>query len=301
MRPRDQDAPPPAYKLLGAAGRVEGPPISERGHDRLDDQRISGSIELSLTTIDPLHMGSGVSNFWSMSERDIRLSRDIVVQWLGDVEAPVIPGASLKGAIRSIAEALGGGCDLTEPRCDPACAVCAIFGHLLRDGGYLGRAGFDDAHPVDPQRAADRIGVVPGPMPFQPRVSKGRRIYGVAPRPLDAPVPYVVVDRNVVFRARLHLTNMRPEELGLVLLASGADGSFRLRIGGGKFANMGRVRTEVTGATLRRSYLRPSPEVLDAGAASALAGEAMKAAGEKLGPRARAVFDTLRATLGDRP
>ena len=300
MTPRDRDAPPPAYKLLGAAGRTPGPPLEARTHDRLDTNKLSGSVDLSFTTLDPLHMGSGVSNFWYFSDRDVRLARDIVVQWVGDVEAPVIPGASLKGAVRSIAEALGGGCDLTDPRCDPACVVCAIFGHLLRDGGYLGRAGFDDAHPADPKQAANRVVALLGPMPFQPRMSKGRRIYGVAPRPLDAPVPYVVVDRDVLFATRLFLTNVTREELGLVLLSCGADGSFRLRIGGGKFANMGRVRTEVRGATLRRSYARPAPETLDAAAAGALAEEAMTAVEEKLGPRAKAALDTLRATLGDR-
>jgi len=299
--PPRRDAPPPAYKHLGSAGRADGPPLGARAHDRLDPKKLSGALDLSFTTIDPLHMGSGVSNFWSFSERDERLARDIVVQWLDGVEAPVIPGASLKGAVRSIAEALGGGCDLSEPRCDPGCAVCAIFGHLLRDGGYLGRAGFDDAHPANPRQAAERIGAMLGPMPFQPRVSKGRRIYGVAPRPLDTPVPYVVVDRDVAFHARLHLTNVAEEELGLVLLASGADGSFRLRIGGGKFANMGRVRTEIRGALLRRSYRQPLPEALDAAAAGTLAADAMDAVKAKLGPRAQAVLDTLRATLGERP
>jgi len=301
MNPRDREQAPPTYKLLGSAERVDGVPVDQRAHDHLDPRKLSGSIDLSFTTIDPLHMGSGVSNFFAFGDRDMRLARDIVVQWLGDMEAPVIPGASLKGAVRSIAEALGGGCDLSEPRCEPACAVCAIFGHLMRDGGYLGRAGFDDAHPADPGQAADRMGALLGPMPFQPRVSKGRRIYGVAPRPLDAPVPYVVVLREVSFKTRLHLTNITHAELGLVLLACGADGSFRLRIGGGKFANMGRVRTEVAGATLRRSYLTPAPELLDATAAGKLAEEAIEQATAKLSTRASAVLVTLRATLGDRP
>jgi CRISPR/Cas system CSM-associated protein Csm3 (group 7 of RAMP superfamily) len=301
MNPRDREQAPPTYKILGSAETLRGPPLDQRAHDQLDPRKLSGAIDLSFTTIDPLHMGSGVSNFFAFGDRDVRLVRDIVVQWLGDVEAPVIPGASLKGAVRSIAEALGGGCDLSESRCDPACAVCAIFGHLMRDGGYLGRAGFDDAHPVAPGEAADRMGALLGPMPFQPRVSKGRRIYGVAPRPLDAPVPYMVVLRDVSFKTRLHLTNIALAELGLVLLACGADGSFRLRIGGGKFANMGRVRTLVTAATLRRSYLTPVAEQLDAAAAGKLAAEAIEHATTKLSTRAAAVLVTLRATLGDGP
>jgi CRISPR/Cas system CSM-associated protein Csm3 (group 7 of RAMP superfamily) len=301
MRPPDREGPPPPYTILGSAGTTKGPPLEERAHDWIDPQRISGSIDLSLTTIDPLHMGSGASNFWRFSDRDERLAREIVVQWIDGVEVPVIPGASLKGAIRSIAEALGGGCDMSEPRCDPACAVCAIFGHLLRDGGYLGRAGFDDAHPVDPKAAVDRTGAVLGPIPFQPRVAKGRRIYGANPRPLDAPVPYVVVDRGVSFVTRLHLTNVASAELGLVLLAAGADGSFRLRIGGGKFANMGRVRTEIVGATLRRGYARPAPERLDAAGAGKIAEEALAKAAGKLSAKANEVLRTLRATLGDRP
>lgn len=299
-RPGDRgDAPPPSYTILGSVGRIEGPRIEDRPHDRVDPKKLSGALDLRFTTLDPLHMGSGASNFWDFGRQGgEKLARDIVVQWQGEVEAPLIPGASLKGAVRSIAEALGGGCDLRDARCEPACAICAIFGHLRREGGYLGRVGFDDAYPPDPREAAARIGAVLGPTPFQPRVSKGRRIYGVNPRPLDAPVPYVVVDRGVSFIGRLHLHNVTPPELGLVLLASGVDGSFRLRIGGGKFANLGRIRTEVTGGTLRRTYARPTPDRLDAAEAGQIAREAMDAV--KLSARAQEIWKTLQATLGDK-
>jgi CRISPR/Cas system CSM-associated protein Csm3 (group 7 of RAMP superfamily) len=295
------DAVPPSYTILSSVGRVEGPPLQERPHDRVDLKRITGSLELRFTTQDPLHMGSGASNFWDFGGRiGEKLARDIVVQCQGGIEAPLIPGSSLKGAVRSIAEALGGGCELRDARCEPPCAICALFGHLMREGGYLGRVGFDDAYPPDPEEAARHIGAVLGPMPFQPRVAKGRRIYGVAPRPIDAPVPYVVVDRGVSFLTRLHLHNVTPPELGLVLLSSGVDGSFRLRIGGGKFANMGRVRTEVTGGTMRRSYARPMPDRLDAAEAAKLAHQGMDAAKQKLSNRAREILKTLEATLGDK-
>lgn len=295
----EREPPPKTYTPLPAAGRVEGPPLAARGHERLDPQKLSGWLLLRISTLDRLHVGSGVSNPWYINDRDVRLARDIAMQWVGDREAPVIPGASLKGAIRSVAEAIGGGCDLDEKNPPHVCAVCALFGHLLERGGYLGRVGFDDALPVDPKDAFERVVMIQAPMPFQPRVRKGRRIYARAPRGIDPQVPYVVVDSGVAFETRLHLTNVSAAELGIVLLASGVDGTFRLRIGGGKFTNLGRIGIEVKGGLLRRGYRTPAPCSLDAKAASALADEALGKV--KLAPRGEETLRVLRATLGGQP
>jgi len=292
-----REPPPKTYKILPNAGREQGEPLATRGHEKIDTQRRSGWLLLRLTTFDRLHVGSGVSNPGYVNDRDVRLSRDIVMQWVRDQEAPIIPGSSLKGALRNIAEAIGGGCDLDEPPRADVCAICALFGHLLESGGYLGRVGFDDALPVQPKEAFEKVVMVEGAMPFQPREKKGRRIYGRAPRGGDAQIPYVVVDRGVMFETRLHLTNVSMAELGLVLLACGTDKTFRLRVGGGKFTNLGGIDVEVAGGLLRKNYRTPKPEALDAGAAVALAAEARETT--KLSPRGEETLRMLRATLGD--
>ncbi|WP_437952601.1 RAMP superfamily CRISPR-associated protein [Sorangium sp. So ce296] len=296
--PDDRRAPPPTYTILPTArAQSDVPPLRDRAHDRTDPEKLSGWIELRLTTIDHLHMGSGVSNQWSIGPRDTRLVRDIVVQRFGDGEAPVIPGASLKGAVRSIAEALGGGCDL-KGTCSPPCAICALFGHLLPRGGYLGRVGFGDAHPVDRERATASIVAVDGPMPREPKLKKGRRIYRGDHRWSERPVLYAAVKPDVSFTSRLNLHNVTHVEAGLVLLAAGADGSFRLRIGGGKFGGFGRIRTEVAGALLRRDYRTPKPTDLGEVEATKLAQDAMKGAMAHLPKSAQHVLEVLQATPG---
>lgn len=296
---RDRPGPPPAYTTLPTIGRVvAGAPLSHRRHDRTAPEKLSGWIELRLTTLAFLHMGSGASNTWQISDRETRLAKDIVIQRFGDDDVPVIPGSSLKGAVRSIVEALGGGCDLVQ-RCEPTCMVCALFGHLRAQGGYIGRVGFGDGHPVDRDAAMRSIVAVEGPVPRKPDRKGGRRIYRGDYKWPERPVLYGAVNPGIVFVSRLNLHNVSLEELGLVLLASGADASFHIRIGGGKFAGFGRVRTEVSGGWLRRDYRTPAPARLDAAEAGELAREALGRAIASLSPAGVEVLRVLRATLGE--
>lgn len=138
-----------------------------------------------------------------------------------------------------------------------------------------------------------------GPVPRKPDRNVGRRIYRGDHQWPERPVFYGAVEPGIVFVTRLNLHNVSLDELGLVLLASGADVSFHLRIGGGKFAGFGRVRTEVGGGWLRRDYRTPAPARLDAAEAGELAREALGRAIAILSPAGMEVLRVLRATLGD--
>lgn len=288
-----QNQVPPNYVALPSTARAVGPDLEERSHDRLTAGRVSGWLDLRIRTLAPLHVGSGVPARVERNGKSV-LVRDMVLDRRG---RPLIPGSSIKGAVRSIAEALGGGCDPFEhARCEPTCAICALFGHLMPVGGFLGRIGFDDALPEDPKEAADGTGVTDGPTAFQPRRQVGRRIYGPAKAAESNPVPYSVVDKGVRFRTRLHLVNVQHQELGLILLAAGCDNTFDLRLGGGKFAGFGRVRFEAVAAWLREGYVEPVGKSLDEAAAKMLVADAM--ASYPITPGALPVLACLRKTLG---
>lgn len=77
---------------------------------------------------------------------------------------------------------------------EPYCRICALFGHLMGTGGYLGRVGFGDGLPADKRAAMDAIRVIDAPMAYQPRKQAGRRIYGPPKGDPPRPVSYVVVD-----------------------------------------------------------------------------------------------------------
>ncbi len=288
------------YQSLGAAKVRRGLGLDARPHDRTLADRVTGWIELSFTTLEPLHVGSGASTYWDHGDGKRELVRDIVVQLVGDGSMPVIPGSSIKGAVRSVAEALGGGCALECRTAAEACVTCAIFGHLIEQGGFLGRASFDDAHPIDADDANDAVMLERMPQAFPPRISVGRRIYAKTAAQGPGNVPYVVVDGKVAFRTKFHADNLTRSELGLVLLSAGVDGSFRLRVGGARFAACGRVRVEVEGARLRRGYRSPRPEVLARDAAVSVAREAMALSEREVNANGGGiVLDKLRAVLGD--
>lgn len=258
--PRDREPTPVNYRMVPAARQSAVP--RKITHERLHADRLTGWLGLELTTLDPVHVGAGAPIF---DGREI--ARAMVVTLDEDGAAPVIPGASLKGAVRNLAELLLGGGAPDDPDVADT-AVGGLFGYISRSGEFAGRVGFDDAHALADEPA---FGVAKLPHPYQPRKQGARRLYGPPAGPRRGEVPYEVIPRGERFRTRLHLVNVTPGELGAILTCLGLDGTFFLRVGGGKFAGLGRVRAEVTGAALRSGYEQPGVQRLDAASARALA------------------------------
>ncbi len=128
--------------------------VKERviSHARFDNHRCSGKIICLLTAQAPIHIGSGV--FELGTDAGYRDYQGVVKGLIKDNGIPIIPGSSLKGAIRSVAEAISYSCFLerrsdfkpcqVEKETDSACVACGIFGAM----GYMGRIGFTQAVPV---------------------------------------------------------------------------------------------------------------------------------------------------------
>jgi CRISPR/Cas system CSM-associated protein Csm3 (group 7 of RAMP superfamily) len=218
-----------------------------------------------LTALRPLHIGSGIYEL-DANENPVR----------GQVTADgraIMPGTSLKGAIRSIAEAItkscvritrsgigrnlafrgGEACRMVTPR-QPAtvCVCCSIFGAL----GYQGRVAFSDARLLTGVMTTHQI-----QSPYQPRDSargytdaqrlfNGRKFYyhgePVAAREGE---PYHVVAKNSDFEFTLAFESLSDAEMCLLVVAMGILDDIVIKVGGGKQAMLGSV--EIVPRSLR--------------------------------------------------
>jgi len=128
--------------------------LIEYGSQRVMKERIySGKLGLKITVLSPLHIGSkqqAYDNNGNMIKTQMRRNGKIV-----------IPGSSLKGAVRSVAEAVSYSCAVKVPdvklkeilplqnnsSCSSArklCMTCYIFGMMSRVEGYKGRVQFGE-------------------------------------------------------------------------------------------------------------------------------------------------------------
>lgn len=291
-------------------------------HDILDKNRFTGKMTLELSVVTPLHIGSG----------SYRMRNGQLVQaFLRSGDIPVIPGSSLKGVVRSLAEAASRSC-LPQPpvrnnsrlenalpsgvgiRCtkDAACITCRLFGFVGKES-YRGRVIFGEFRPVDnveltvtefpaleqpfkdykgrgnerlyycrfyevvsckgPERCPDCTKEewlkwwesLKGQLP--PASYRGRKLYLLG-EPRRGSQPFETVPSGTRFRGEVTFQNLDMNELSLLCFALGLDGVINLRIGYGKPAYYGTVRTRLLGVSWyarddlfkRREY--PDPQEL---------------------------------------
>lgn len=196
----------------------------------------AGWLECTLTALTPLLIGDGQNQ-----------GQFIKSQRTGK---PYIPGTSLKGMLRSLAELVGNACiPFPKGNADQAHSLsCAspskganwqldvtarIFGYLSGRQVFAGLVRISDAHPVDTnlQRMKATNVVVGQPKPqshrvFYPEGKNARKFYHHhvgAPRLVAAPErttqtrPALPLPPGTRFRFRVDFENLRDEELALLL------------------------------------------------------------------------------------
>jgi CRISPR/Cas system CSM-associated protein Csm3 (group 7 of RAMP superfamily) len=183
---------------------------------------------------------------------------------------PALPGASVKGMVRAVAEAVSpshvtltrmdvrselvetGACRAGER----ACPVCALFG----TGGtraHIGLVRFEDALPVAGTQTI-RLRLMPL---FAPRASgrgapqaymeqgelKGRKFYFHS-RPVRGQNgdECEVIPPGTRFTTRLSFLNSDEPLLGVLFFALALDGSFQPKLGGGKPLGLGSLAVAAT-------------------------------------------------------
>jgi CRISPR/Cas system CSM-associated protein Csm3 (group 7 of RAMP superfamily) len=236
------------------------------GQDKLDARLLSGTLELTLRTLTPVHVGLGYSDFVTAGNQEYlaALQASKPVREADAVRRRyLIPGSSIKGAVRSIVEAITRSCiRITQGRHRPyipqgyggcmsvndLCIACRLFG--AQD--YQGHVSFEDA--VAPKGSVVLLGTpllwTPArggrglpPRYLQGNQARGRKFYRHA-RPPSGVDPRACIKSGVELPLRIHFLNLSEAELGVLLTALGQhpDHRFPIKLGGGKPVGLGSVQ-----------------------------------------------------------
>ena len=250
------DQPPPLPKpydfvhIPNAPTKLE-PPI---GHADYKGELVTGTITGTLIARSPIHVASGMTETTDKQP-------SLVKAHFRCNGRPTIPGASLKGAIRSIVEAISSppSClRITQARFDnlPSnvkrcsdkkrlCIACGMFGAM----GYLGQIHFCDGVSYSDQTEIIQIPPLHPPRPrerlyYESGKVIGRKFYmhGQDGKTALGNVPTEVCPEGATFSLRIDFENLSDGQLALLLCAMG-QGTTRLfpKLGGGKPACCGSI------------------------------------------------------------
>jgi CRISPR/Cas system CSM-associated protein Csm3 (group 7 of RAMP superfamily) len=244
------------------------------GQDKLNPRLLSGTLELTLHTLTPVHVGLGYSDFIKAGNQEYLavLQASKPVREADAVRRRyLIPGSSIKGAVRSLVEAITRSCiRITQGRHRPyipqgyggcmsvndLCIACRLFG--AQD--YQGHVSFEDA--VAPKGSLVLLGTpllwTPArggrglpPRYLQGNQARGRKFYRHA-RPPSGVDPRACIKSGAELPLRIHFLNLSEAELGVLLTALGQhpDHRFPIKLGGGKPVGLGSVQIILNRVTL---------------------------------------------------
>lgn len=256
---------PKPFDYVPFADRVEKAPPA--GHYRYDPDLLTGYLTGEIVVLTPLHIASGGIELTERAAPQLARKSPLIKAFVRSGGVRVIPGSTLKGAVRSVVEAITpstvGKVDrrtgvpqaLEEPRGikkdrppqnNPLSPADRMFGVM----DYLGPVQFSDA-----QQMGDAVMWVEQPSLFAPRTRgpvKGRKFYKHG-RPAGGNVPVEAVPpEEGRFAWRCDFSNLSAAELGVLLIALGqGDPPLHLKLGGGKPACYGSVRVQLDELRLR--------------------------------------------------
>lgn len=192
-------------------------------------QGMSGSITCTLINLSLLFIGGGVQG---------------QTEFINKRGRPVLPGSSLKGMLRSLAEIVGGGCfvhpeDLSCNDANNLCITCRMFGMLYRDNVHKGQISVSDGELQDSRPSWKQVSLIQG----QPKKGHAAfykhpltgehakdmmKMYFHQPQKKTEilPIPANLRDRAVTkqmlepghhFKFIVHFENLAEEELNLLL------------------------------------------------------------------------------------
>ena len=169
-----KDKPYEFVPLLDKCKRIE------YGKQQIKAQRIySGRLKLKITVESPLHIGS--------KQQDYDINGNVIKKQMRRNGKVILPGSSLKGAVRSIAEAVSHSCavkvpdnvlkDILPPEnkfpCSSAgvlCMTCYIFGMMGETESYKGRVQFGEFVLESGDLINKRIPLLESPFKNYPKV-----------------------------------------------------------------------------------------------------------------------------------
>ncbi|MBD2145373.1 RAMP superfamily CRISPR-associated protein [Sphaerospermopsis sp. FACHB-1194] len=235
------------------------------GHHKYDQNRLHGTLYLTLKVQTPLHVSTGAVVLGS----DIGTKISLIKTMVQGVDNKLsIQGSSLKGCIRSVYEAITNSTlpvitsrykDKIPPErlsCknkEKLCPASRVFGAL----DWQGLIEFNDAH-------CEIVSFSTGFMPslYRPRPDQskayfingkvaGRKFYFNTSKAIDKGqkegISVQQAGREYTFTTEIQFKNLLPEELGTLLIVLGQDKKYpiALKVGGGKPIGMGTMTVNV--------------------------------------------------------
>ncbi len=228
----------PGYFLLPGLP-VDRQPVRERSRGPWVNVRLEAEC------LTPLYVGSGVPEIVRLRESGRMLVQGFARVPTGEAQVRVVPGSSVKGAVRALVEALTPSCERTGgDACRDThslCPACALLGAP----GWRGLVVFGDLRPVEGQHAVAALRIAQRHS-HRDAPRRGRRLYRRRP---ESPQPreeewLLVLDRGSRLQGEVLFAGTTEAELGVVALALGLPphGPPYLRLGGGKNRGLGAVR-----------------------------------------------------------
>lgn len=228
---------------------------------------VKGYIDIVITCIDNLYIGSGFSTL-----NDNQLYNETIKYG----NEYIIPGSSFKGAIRNIASAVSEAClpKLNEnvkiiknkngeylPRfhvkgydkdqecnAQQRCIVCDMFGAM----GYASRLIIPDFKVEKAETKVLKLNVQHGPEISERYMnkdgsSKGYKFYKTHCKKYTgtSQVRVNTVEKGSKFSGRIYFSNITEYQLSLLLFSMGIDGSFDIKLGGYKNDGLGHVKIKI--------------------------------------------------------
>lgn len=273
---RDEPAPKPYQLISFPQGQIQRE--KPAGHDRARAQCQSGWLEVEFQTLTPVQVASGITDFVKAGDETQLALVQLSIDRFDDddpskiISKAILPGSSIKGAIRSLAETLSPSCLLVYNRftrnavprplssCGGGrslCPACRLFG--TQD--YQGQLSFEDALVPD-----GNLSLLGTPLLWQPARSDGRGLPGrylarneargrklyEHREPATGPDPRLVIREGARIPFRLSFTNLTEAELGLLLTALGQHpkSPFFIKLGAGKPVGLGSIEVKIKTAAL---------------------------------------------------
>ena len=211
--------------------------LKNKFYQSTKEDSCSGYFDIRLECISDLYIGSGLTGgidnfFYECVKYD---------------KKPFIPGSSLKGAVRNIAEIVSYNCCNVdkydkENKCtiDNHCIICDSFGMM----GFASKVIFGNLMPEN-----FTVNIRSLNKQYQPKENKGSfKEYKshVNTYKANEQIRVEVVEKGSVFCGRLYFKKLTHIQLSLLLFSFGIDETICLRLGGYKNDGLGVVRVTVT-------------------------------------------------------
>ena len=220
----------------------------------------SGSMDLVFTCGTDIHIGSGYRDFTANNKK-------ILVQEVMRMNGkPVIPGSSLKGVVRGIAQAVSKSCN-PDWKCkkviEDRCITCDMFGTM----GFGSKVVFSDFVPEKEIKTVEKeLNVQFGPQKNKDG-KKGYKFYQTVENRYDGAqkTQAELVPAGSEFSGRIFFNRLTEEELCLLTyslsLNTAKEEGINLKIGGFKNEGLGEIKGRCTDFKVNNNLKKTAGEL----------------------------------------